>query len=117
MIELPRRLLAEAAAAKQVRAYWETVASILSEQAGSVGVELVYAGVNEASTVVAGPAGRPGDPVVVRWEDGQRRVQATLARAAPRGAVRGLPSRLAVAPPLPLSVRPRAQPERGRGAG
>ena len=64
-MEIARRLLAEAAAAKQVRAYWETVASILSEQAGGAGVELVYAGVNEASTVVAGPS--PGQSRIVEY--------------------------------------------------
>jgi len=117
MIELLRRLLAEAAAAKQVRAYWETVASILSEQAGSVGVELVYAGVNEASTVVAGPAGRPGDPVVVRWEDGQRRVQATFASVSPGVTVEDLQSCLDVASQLAITVGRRAELERERRLG
>ena len=116
-MEIARRLLAEAAAAKQVRAYWETVASILSEQAGSVGVELVYAGVNEASTVVAGPAGRPGDPVVVRWEDGQRRVQATFASVSPGVTVEDLQSCLDVASQLAITVGRRAELERERRLG
>ena len=117
MIETIRRLLAEAAAAKQVRAYWETVAGILSEQAGGAGVELVYAGVNEASTVVAGPAGRPGDPVVVRWEDGKRRVQATFASMSPGVTVEDLQSCLDVASQLAITVGRRAELERERRLG
>ena len=116
-MEIARRLLAEAAAAKQVRAYWETVASILSEQAGGAGVELVYTGVNEASTVVAGPAGRPGDPVVVRWEDGQRRVQATFASVSPGVTVEDLQSCLDVASQLAITVGRRAELERERRLG
>jgi len=116
-MEIARRLLAEAAAAKQVRAYWETVASILSEQAGGAGVELVYTGVNEASTVVAGPADQPGDPVVVRWEDGQRRVQATFASVSPGVTVEDLQSCLDVASQLAITVGRRAELERERRLG
>ena len=110
-------ILDRAAVAKQVRPYWETVAHLLSELAGGVGVDLVYAGVNEASTVVAGPAGQPGDPVVVRWEDGQRRVQATFASVSPGVTVEDLQSCLDVASHLAITVGRRAELERERRLG
>src|SRR5437016_4206299 len=68
MMETARRLLTEAATAKQVRAYWETAARLLSGQAGGVAVELAYRGVNEAGAATAGAPGMAGDAVVVRWE-------------------------------------------------
>src|SRR5437867_9146381 len=116
-MENVHRLLTAAATAKQVLGYWETVAQLLSELAGGVGVELVYAGVNEASTVVAGPAGQPGDPVVVGWEDGQRRVQATFASVSPGVTVEDLQSCLDVASQLAISVGRRDELERERRLG
>src|SRR5437867_5702439 len=117
MMETARRLLTEAGSAKQVRAYWETVARLLSEQARGVGLELVYQGVNEASTLVAGPVGQPGDAVVVRWEDGQRRVQATFASVSPGVTVEDLQSCLDVASHLAITVGRRAELERERRLG
>ena len=69
MMESITRLLTEAAAAKNVRAYWETVARLLSERAGGAGVELMYRGVNEAGAVTAGAAGQAGVAIEVRWEE------------------------------------------------
>ena len=117
MMETARRLLTEAGSAKQVRAYWETVARLLSEQARGVGLELVYQGVNEASTLVAGPVGQPGDAVVVRWEDGQRRVQATFASVPPGVTVSELQASLDVASQLAIMVGRRAELERERRLG
>src|SRR6266550_3183265 len=117
MMETARRLLTEAGSAKQVRAYWETVARLLSEQARGVGLELVYQGVNEASTLVAGPVGQSGDAVVVRWEDGQRRVQATFASVPPGVTVSELQASLDVASQLAIMVGRRAELERERRLG
>ena len=117
MIESVRRLLTAAATAKQVRAYWEMVAHVLSEQAGGVAVEISYHGVNEASTVVAGPTGQPGDPVAVHWEDGQRRVQTTFASVSPGVTVEDLQSSLDVAAQLAITVGRRAELERERRLG
>src|SRR2546427_11295415 len=79
------QLLSEAGAAKNVRAYWETVARLLSERAGGAGVELMYRGVNEAGAVTAGAAGQAGVASEVRWEVGERRAQAALTSAPPGG--------------------------------
>src|SRR5256885_3288952 len=117
MMETARRLLTEAGSAKQVRAYWETVARLLSEQARGGGLELVYRGVNEASTLVAGPVGQSGDAVVVRWEDGQRRVQATFASVPPGVTRAELQSSLEVASQLAIMVGRRAGLERERRLG
>ena len=111
------RLLTEAGTAKEVRAYWETVARLLSEQVGGLGVEIAYQGVNEASTVGAGPADQTGDPVVVRWEDGQRRVQATFASLPPGVTVSDLQASLDVASQLAIMVGRRAELERERRLG
>ena len=53
-----RLLLTEASAAKQARAFWQTVARILSGWAGEARVRLTYAGPEETGTVTAGPAGK-----------------------------------------------------------
>src|SRR6266496_3668468 len=111
------RLLTEAGTAKEVRAYWETVARLLSEQVGGLGVEIAYQGVNEASTVGAGPADQTGDPVVVRWEDGQRCVQATFASLPPGVTVSDLQASLDVASQLAIMVGRRAELERERRLG
>src|SRR2546428_11041311 len=82
------QLLSEAGAAKNVRAYWETVARLLSERAGGAGGELMYRGVNEAGAVTAGAAGQAGVAVEVRWGGGERRAQAGVPSRAP-GATQG----------------------------
>src|SRR6266516_3420392 len=117
MMETARRLLTEAGSDKQVRAYWETVARLLSEQARGVGLELVYQGVNEASTLVAGPVGQSGDAVVVRWEEGERRVQATFASVPPGVTANELQASLDVASQLAIMVGRRSELERERRLG
>src|SRR5256885_16831236 len=82
------QLLSEAGAAKNVRAYWETVARLLSERAGGAGVELMYRGVNEAGAVTAGAAGQAGVAIAGRWGGGGRRAQAAFT-SGPPGGTRG----------------------------
>src|SRR6267143_2038766 len=110
-------LLSEAGAAKNVRAYWETVARLLSERAGGAGVELVYRGVNEAGTVTAGAAGRPGVAIEVRWEEGGRRAQAAFTSVPPGVTMAELQSSLDVASQLAIMVGRRAELERERRLG
>src|SRR2546428_539003 len=92
------QLLSEAGAAKNVRAYWETVARLLSERAGGAGVELLYRGVNEAGAVTAGGARPAGVPVGGRSGGGAGPAPAGPARRAGR--------------PGQSSPRPRAHPRR-----
>src|SRR3989441_5195340 len=114
------QLLSEAGAAKNVGAYWETVARLLSERAGGAGVELVYRGVNEVGAVTAGAAGAAGQPGVaieVRWEEGERRAQAAFTSVPPGVTRAELQSSLEVASQLAIMVGRRAELERERRLG
>src|SRR5438445_234775 len=114
------QLLSEAGAAKNVGAYWETVARLLSERAGGAGVELVYRGVNEVGAVTAGAAGAAGQPGVaieVRWEEGERRAQAAFTSVPPGVTRAELQSSLEVACQLAIMVGRRAELERERRLG
>jgi len=117
MMESITRLLTEAAAAKNVRAYWETVARLLSERAGGAGVELMYRGVNEAGAVTAGAAGQAGVAIEVRWEEGERRAQAAFTSVPPGVTKAELQSSLEVASQLAIMVGRRAELERERRLG
>src|SRR5256885_15791040 len=77
------QLLSEAGAAKNVRAYWETVARLLSERAGGAGVELMYRGVNEAGAVTAGAARQAGVAIEGRRGGGERRAQGAVTSVPP----------------------------------
>ena len=116
-MEIISRLLTEASSAKQVRAYWETAARLLSEQAGGLGVELVYRGVNEAGAATAGAPGTGANTVVVRWEEGERRVQATFASVPPGVTANELQASLDVASQLAIMVGRRSELERERRLG
>ncbi|PYO42984.1 MAG: hypothetical protein DMD29_02625 [Gemmatimonadetes bacterium] len=111
------QLLSEAGAAKNVRAYWETVARLLSERAGGAGVELMYRGVNEAGAVTAGAAGQAGVAIEVRWEEGERRAQAAFTSVPPGVTRAELQSSLEVASQLAIMVGRRAELERERRLG
>src|SRR5437773_885270 len=117
MMESITRLLTEAAAAKNVRAYWETVARLLSARAGRAGVGVMYRGVNEAGAVTAGAAGQAGVAIEVRWEEGELRAQAAFTSVPPGVTKAELQSSLEVASQLAIMVGRRAELERERRLG
>src|SRR5437667_9850735 len=92
MLDPIRKLLTEAGKAKQVRGFWDAAAAILSEWAGGARVELSYRGLRETGSAQAGTAGKPGDPFLADYQDGEgRHVSARfegLAAGFPAGAVR-----------------------------
>ncbi len=73
------RLLAAAAAARTLKAFWQAAAQILSEQWGGVRVRFTYAGLRESGTVLAGH-GAAGPLRESEWVDAEgRRVQLAVA--------------------------------------
>src|SRR2546429_7577656 len=64
MLDPIRKLLTEAGKAKQVRAFWDAAAAILSEWTGGARVELDYKGLRETGSAQAGIAGQAGGPFI-----------------------------------------------------
>src|SRR5437763_7735702 len=73
MLDPIRKLLTEAGKAKQVRAFWDAAAAILSEWTGGARVELGYKGLRETGSAQAGIAGKPGDPFIADYHDAEGR--------------------------------------------
>ena len=73
--DLVAKLLSAAAAARTIKAFWQSAAHTFSERWGGARVRLSYAGLREAGTVLAGH-GTTGPPRESEWVDPQgRRVQ------------------------------------------
>ncbi len=100
------KLLAAAAAARTVKAFWQSAAQILSERWGGARVRLTYAGLHESGTVLAGH-GSAGPPRESQWADNEgRRVQLAVEtdRDPPPEGLAEIVSRLAVMVALRLTL-------------
>lgn len=118
MIDPIRRLLTEAGAAKQTKAFWQAAAQVLSEWAGSARVVVTYAGVQEAGKVAAGPEEQRGRPLAVDWSDAEgRRVELTVEGTGPHVSVADLKAALEVASSLAVMVGRRSDLEKERRLG
>src|SRR5256885_15676201 len=118
MIDPIRRLLTEAANAKQTRAFWQAATGVLSDWAGGAHVQLDYQGVNESGTAQAGAADPSGEPFTIDYHDAEGR----HVRAAFRGIPEGFPadvlrSALEIATHLAVMVARRAGLELERRLG
>jgi len=72
------KLLAAAAAARSVKAFLQSTAQILSEQASGARVRITYTGLRESGVVLAG-RGQPGPAQENEWTDGEgRRVRLSV---------------------------------------
>ncbi len=118
MHEPTRRLLAEAAAAKGPKTFWEVAARILSEWTGGR-VGLAYAGLVEAGEATAGAelaGGAP--PLEIDWQDAEgRRVHATIKGARAGVAAADARAAIEVASQLAVMVARRTGLERERRLG
>ena len=118
MIDPIRRLLTEAANAKQTRAFWQATTGVLSDWAGGAHVQLDYQGLNESGTAQAGASEAGGESFIIDYHDAEGR----HVRAAVRGMPEGFPadvlrSALEIATHLAVMVARRAGLERERRLG
>jgi len=109
------KLLAAAAAARTIKAFWQAAAQILSEQWGGARVQLTYAGLRESGTVLAGH-GAAGPRRECVWVDAEgRRVQlAVTTNRDPSPPPEGLTE---IVSNLALMVAHRLSLERDRRLG
>src|SRR5437773_5553624 len=118
MIDPIRRLLTEAANAKQTRAFWQATTGVLSDWAGGAHVQLDYQGLNESGTAQAGASEAGGEAFIIDYHDAEgRHVRATF-----RGIPDGFPadvlrSALEIATHLAVMVARRVGLERERRLG
>jgi PAS domain S-box-containing protein len=118
MLDPIRRLLTEAGRATQLRAFWRTAATILSEWAGGAHVELVYKGLRESGNAQAGAADRAGEPFLTDYHDVDgRHVQARFRGLAAGFPAEELRSGIEIASHLAVMVARRAELERERRLG
>src|SRR2546423_10275943 len=118
MLDPIRRLLAEAAKAKQTRAFWQTVTDILSEYAGGARVELTYKGLSESGTLDAGAAGTDGETFLTDYHDAEgRHVSARFEGLAAGFPGEVLRSTIEIATHLAVMVARRGGLERERPLG
>jgi len=113
-----RRLLLDASAAKDTKAFWRTVALVVSEWAGGARTELLYDALGENGTAVAGPAPGNGTRVRVESRDGEgRHATASLEGPPSTFPVADLRAVLEVAMHLAVMVGRRVSLERERRLG
>src|SRR2546429_161910 len=118
MLDRIRKLLTEAGKAKQVRAFWDAAAAILSEWTGGARVELGYKGLRETGSAQAGIAGKPGDPFIADYHDAEGRHVSARFEGLPAGfPADALRSGLEIATHLAVMVARRASLERERRLG
>src|SRR5437868_1542323 len=118
MLDPIRKLLIEAGKAKQVRAFWDAAAAILSEWTGGARVELGYKGLRETGSAQAGIAGKPGDPFIADYHDAEGRHVSARFEGLPAGfPADALRSGLEIATHLAVMVARRASLERERRLG
>src|SRR6266853_2941581 len=118
MLDPIRKLLTEAGKAKQVRAFWDAAADILSEWTGGARVELGYKGLRETGSAQAGIAGKPGDPFIADYHDAEGRHVSARFEGLPAGfPADALRSGLEIATHLAVMVARRASLERERRLG
>src|SRR2546430_4014540 len=118
MLDPIRKLLTEAGKAKQVRAFWDAAAAILSEWTGGARVELGYKGLRETGSAQAGIAGKPGDPFIADYHDAEGRHVSARFEGLPAGfPADALRSGLEIATHLAVMVARRASLQRQRRLG
>ncbi len=118
MIDPIRRLLSEASAAKETKAFWQSAARVVSERAGGAQVRLTYRGLSESGTVGAGPDAATGDPLRIETHDAEgRRVDVAIVGAPAACPLDELRALLEVASHLAVMVARRASLERERRFG
>ena len=118
MLDPIRRLLAEAGAAKEPKALWQSTAKLLSEWAGGAAVGLTCRAGQDTVTVVAGPVAPGGDPLHVESHDAEgRHVAVSIMGAAAAFPIADLKAILEVALHLAGMVGRRANLERERRLG
>src|SRR5256885_12471882 len=118
MLDPIRKLLTEAGKAKQVRAFWNAAAAVLSEWTGGARVELGYKGLRETGSAQAGITGKPGDPFIADYHDAEGRHVSARFEGLPAGfPADALRSGLEIATHLAVMVARRANLERERRLG
>ncbi len=118
MIDPIRRLLSEASAAKETKAFWQSAARVVSERAGGAQVRLMYRGLSESGTVGAGPDAANGDPLRIETHDAEgRHVDVAIVGAPAACPLDELRALLEVASHLAVMVARRASLERERRFG
>jgi signal transduction histidine kinase len=73
MIDPIRRILSEASGAKDTKAFWQSVARVLSEWTEERHVRLAYRGVGEAGVVTAGAEAKRDGAQRLAYQDGEGR--------------------------------------------
>lgn len=118
MLEPLRRLLCDASTAKDTKAFWRTVAQVVSDWAGGARAELFYDGLNESGIAVAGPNAGTGARMRVEARDGDgRHVTAALEGPPLTFPTADLRTVLEVALHLAVMVGRRVSLERERRLG
>jgi signal transduction histidine kinase len=117
MLDPIRRLLSDAAQAKQTKAFWQAAARILSEWVSGARVDLTYKGLHEAGSVGAGTAGE-GESLLIEQHDADGRHVSVRVQGLPEGfPPEVLRSAVEIATHLAVMVARRAGLERERRLG
>src|SRR6267378_8022650 len=118
MIDPIRRLLSEASAARETKAFWHTATQVLSAWAGDAHLVLTYRGLNETGTVAVGSDASTGDPTRVETHDAEgRHVEVAIVGAPAAFPLDELKAVLEVASHLAVMVARRVSLERERRLG
>ena len=118
MIDPIRRLLSEASNARETKAFWQTVAAVLSDWIGEAQVRASYDGKREDATVAAGPDTARGDALRVQSREVEgRQVEVTIVGAPAAFPLDDLRAVLEVASHLAVMVARRVTLERERRLG
>jgi signal transduction histidine kinase len=118
MIDPIRRILSEASAAKDVKAFWQAVAALVSEWTEGCHVRLAYHGTRESGVVAAGPEGEPSAAERVHYRDGEgRSVEVEVRGPAASLSRPDLEAMVEIATRLAVMVGRRASLERERRLG
>jgi signal transduction histidine kinase len=118
MLDPLRRLLSDASAAKDTKAFWRTVAQEISEWAGGARAEVLYDGLTDTGVAVAGPEAGTGARMRVESRDGEgRHVTAAIEGPPATFQISELRAVLEVALHLAVMVGRRVSLERERRLG